>query len=562
MSRWTWGILVVILLFDLWLRGHTFGPSLHARWGFNLWPENGPTATTEPLDCDEAAYAYIGRRILHGDVLYRDLTENKPPGGYWIYALTVALGGANELAIRVMPLPFVLGTIALIWWMVRRFHGTLAAALAACIFAVVSTDPYVFANGANMEHFLNFFSVASLAALIWSSERTGAWGPVLVGALLGMACLVKQIAVIALPLYLLALALRPGRSWRSRCADVAALLGGLGGVLVLAGGVILAQGAARAAFADVVVYGRTIAADSPPDPHAPSHWVRWLTGNSDPRDGSLPWPFGRTDYLVWWGCGAWPLWLAGLVASAALLVQGVRKRDLVQLLLVFWTVAACVQVVLPGMYWPHYYMLPLPGLALVVSVAFANAWKHVFVLKRKRISGILAIVLLLAACAGTVVIQVRDYLGNAPQDLARKFKGGTQWIVLRAFGGEIARRTAGTRSPHLYVWGWQSPLFIYGKIDSPSRHFFADELIKTANRGFPNVRPETRRLLEGRLDEIMHDLESDPPQLILAGHPPFPALDRFLKERYFRSRLDQPIPDGRGLWVEKSYYGTFEGGPR
>ena len=25
-------------------------------------------------------------------MLYRDLTENKPPGGYWLYTLAVALG--------------------------------------------------------------------------------------------------------------------------------------------------------------------------------------------------------------------------------------------------------------------------------------------------------------------------------------------------------------------------------------------------------------------------------------------------------------------------------------
>ena len=46
---------------------------------------------SEPLDCDEAAYAYIGRRLVAGDVLYRDLTENKPPLGYGIYAAGVAV---------------------------------------------------------------------------------------------------------------------------------------------------------------------------------------------------------------------------------------------------------------------------------------------------------------------------------------------------------------------------------------------------------------------------------------------------------------------------------------
>ena len=40
--------------------------------------------------------------------MYRDLTENKPPLGYWLYALAVALGGYNELAIRLLPIPAVL----------------------------------------------------------------------------------------------------------------------------------------------------------------------------------------------------------------------------------------------------------------------------------------------------------------------------------------------------------------------------------------------------------------------------------------------------------------------
>ena len=71
--------------------------------GIDLWPASA--GASEPLDCDEAAYAYIGHRILRGDVMYLDLTENKPPLGYWLYTLTVALGGYHELAIRVMPIP-------------------------------------------------------------------------------------------------------------------------------------------------------------------------------------------------------------------------------------------------------------------------------------------------------------------------------------------------------------------------------------------------------------------------------------------------------------------------
>ena len=119
--RWSRLVLILLLCFDVWYRGHTFGPTVRDAIGIDLWPASA--GASEPLDCDEAAYAYIGHRILRGDVMYRDLTENKPPLGYWLYTLTVALGGYQELAIRVMPIPFVLATIALVWWIALRLGG-------------------------------------------------------------------------------------------------------------------------------------------------------------------------------------------------------------------------------------------------------------------------------------------------------------------------------------------------------------------------------------------------------------------------------------------------------
>ena len=100
----------VLLVASLWYRAHTFAPTISAVSGVNLWP--AASGASEPLDCDEAAYAYIGHRLLRGDVMYRDLTENKPPLGYWLYALAVAIGGYNELAIRLLPIPAVLISIA------------------------------------------------------------------------------------------------------------------------------------------------------------------------------------------------------------------------------------------------------------------------------------------------------------------------------------------------------------------------------------------------------------------------------------------------------------------
>src|SRR5437660_1143755 len=103
--------LVLILAFGVAWRWHTIGPSPISK------PFEGRivrSGETEPLDCDEAAYAYMGRRMLRGDALYRDLSENKPPLGYWLYELAVGLGGATERTIRLMAIPYVLATTALV----------------------------------------------------------------------------------------------------------------------------------------------------------------------------------------------------------------------------------------------------------------------------------------------------------------------------------------------------------------------------------------------------------------------------------------------------------------
>jgi 4-amino-4-deoxy-L-arabinose transferase-like glycosyltransferase len=552
--RWSWIGLLAILLLDIWLRGHTLGPTVRDLVGFAPWPVVAGEA--EPLDCDESAYAYIGRRIVRGDVLYRDLTENKPPGGYWLYALTVSLGGANELAIRLMPIPLVLATIALVWWIGLRLTGPGAACLAAALYAFLSTDPYLFGNGANFEHAINLSSVASLALMIRAADRPRLGLLAAAGMALGIACLIKQVVIANLFLFGFALWTHRGtkgggpRQARSRWPDLAALGAGFALVWALSAAVLFAQGAAADAYDDIVRYGGALASDTPADPHAPPLPVRWFTGNADPR-GNLPWPFGDTDYLVWWGTGSWPLWLAA-VPSLAWLAFG--PPDPARRLVAGWTLSAWVQVALPRLFWQHYYLLPTPGVSLVVGVAlvdFARRAREAIKAShygRALLWGGLAGVWV-AAVGGMVAIQVRDYLLVPSEELTKRYKGGNQWVSLRKLGRDLARRTDGWEDPRLFIWGWQSPLFIYSGLDGVSRHFFADPLMKSyANRYHP--------LIEPRLAEIMNDLRKHPPDLIFAGDPPFPALRDFLSERYLAS--SRAGPDGRGLWVKRSRYRAFE----
>jgi 4-amino-4-deoxy-L-arabinose transferase-like glycosyltransferase len=548
---WARYVLLAILLFDVWWRGHTFGPSVQRESGYALWPV--VTGPTEPLDCDEAAYGYIGRRLNQGAVMYRDLTENKPPGGYAIYALAVAIGGANELTIRVMPIPLVLATIALVWWIALRLHGPVAACVAAFAYAIVSTDPYVYGNGAQLEQAINLFATAALALMVGVLERPSGWRRTALiagaGAMLGLACLVKQVAILHGPLFAWFL-LRPGSRRASWRIDLAALAGGFVAVWAAAVGALAWQGALAEAYDDIVRYGGALAALTPPEPHAPPWWIRWITGNADP-DGRLPPPFGRTNYLVWWGTGAWPFWLAGVAAVARLFVgPTTRTRRLVA----GWTISAWLQVALPGLYWPHYYLLPLPGLAVAVGVVMSQGLRGLFSQDYRplaRARSLIIALAMLAGLGGTAFLQVRDYLLVPPQELTIRYKGGRQWVALRSMGRSLARRSRAWPNPRLFVWGWQSPLYFYSGLDSVTPHFFADPLLRAyAGTRQPLIRP--------RIERIMRDLQTHRPEIIMIGEIPFPELRAFVQASYTPSRLSIRTPDGRGLWVERSRSAAFD----
>lgn len=505
-----------------------------------MWPVvSGPS---EPLDCDEAIYAHMGRRILAGDVLYRDLTENKPPLGYWIYAAGVASFGYTETAIRLLPIPFVLATIVCVWWLGVRFAGAFAGGLAAFLAAVLTTDPFLFGNGSNMEHFMNTFSIASLALMVFGWDRGKTWPFLAAGAMVAAATLVKQVAVVPLAVYGVALLAR-----RSREGLRAAVALGLGFAAALLAAVLVLwlRGAGWDAYVDVIQFGRAMATDVAPEPGAPPGWMRWLTGNADPK-GMLPWPFGDTNYLVWWAGGSWPAWLAlaPCLAHLAFAPTTTPARRLAA----GWIVTSLAEVALPGMYWPHYYLLAAPGAALALGVTAGDCLTGLRT--RFRVADLGGLLVVVAATLGTVGLQVRDYLLCPPRELTVRYKGGGQWVVLRDLGRELDRRRGVFDDPRLFVWGWQSPLFFYGELDHASRHLFVDNLLRDyADRPHPLISP--------RVAEIMDDLRTKRPPLIFVGYPPFPALRDFLMEGYLPSKLVAAGGD-LGLWVAKDRYAAFE----
>ncbi len=75
-----------------------------------------------------------------------------------------------------MAIPFVLGTIAAVWWIAGRLGGPAASCVAAGLYILLSTDPFVFGNGSNMEHFINWFAILALEMTIRGIDRNDGGG--------------------------------------------------------------------------------------------------------------------------------------------------------------------------------------------------------------------------------------------------------------------------------------------------------------------------------------------------------------------------------------------------
>ncbi len=503
--RWCWGSLVVSAALVVALRWHT---------------------VSEPLDCDEAAYAYMAHRWLAGDRLYADVFENKPPGTYLIFAAGIAIGGYQEAAIRLVSLPFVLGTLALLWWFAWRWFGPVSAVLAALVYALVSGDPFTASETSNLEVFMNFFLALSLVATACARGSRGSGWPAAAGLALGAAATVKQVVAPHALVVLALLALDARRAVRGDRLRVwgrraAAFVAGCALPWAACLALCAAQGVAREFLDAVFVYGPALAADAAHASGA-ARLILLITGN---------------EGVGWWGKGLAPLLAMDGVALAS---WAVRREHGALPLVVAWTMASFAEVLLPGMFWQHYYILVVPGLVLIASGGLGRwiaaelprggwGWHGL------RPALPLGMAALLTAAVG--YLQYRHGWSLTPETLLTRHRAGGQFVSQRELGRRL-QLFAGS-DERMFVWGWQSPLYLYSGMDSVTPFFFTDPLMKKeAARYHPLVEPRKAR--------IMTDLDRARPVVVYAGDPPFPQLARFLARKYVQVG---DLSLGRGLYV-------------
>lgn len=154
-----------------------------------------------PIGRDQATYCVIGRGLLHGHELYRELWDNKPPGIFYIYAAIVKIFGPAMWSIGVVDILWLLGISVCIFRFAERTLGKATAFLAVVTNAAMHIRAGYW-NAAQPEAFVMLFIFGSYLWLAGAGPRAklkdaGA------GVLFAAAFWVKYNAVAFLPFLLL-----------------------------------------------------------------------------------------------------------------------------------------------------------------------------------------------------------------------------------------------------------------------------------------------------------------------------------------------------------------------
>ncbi len=185
------------------------------------------------LQTDAGMWAYIGRRILDGGVLYRELWESKPPGIYYVFAAVERIFGSSADSALVWLDGLLTCSILGATYIVARRFASRAACLGVMLLLSLVLCHRVLADwGNNVEKYVALFEVAACGLVL----TAGGGGRVptrwlLAGLCCGLAMLFKQTGVLFMVVGLIAAL----RQWRrqARPQTLLPLLGLVAGAAVV-----------------------------------------------------------------------------------------------------------------------------------------------------------------------------------------------------------------------------------------------------------------------------------------------------------------------------------------
>ena len=124
------------------------------------------------MTTDSGVFAYCGKSIFEGGLMYRDCWDNKPPGVYYLNALAIYLSGSNPFTIWLFQAVWLTIAIVAYFLILRKIWGQGLAALASFGLLFLVLYPDIFEGGNFSETYAILPVVLSIGAF-WAYLRTG-----------------------------------------------------------------------------------------------------------------------------------------------------------------------------------------------------------------------------------------------------------------------------------------------------------------------------------------------------------------------------------------------------
>ena len=266
-------------------------------------------AIAEPLGIDQSLWASAANGMAHGQRLYRDVWEQRPPGIYWIYEAGFRLLGSTPATVVWLDILASAATCLLLFLIARSLSTPLTAALAAALYAVLTMPSWLYGYGGFLERSVceTFIStcvaIATYAAVHVAKRRSLAASFVL-GLAAGAAVVLKPNAGLYFPALLLWIV-----SFRGARGMVAP------GIMAMAGGAVVPALALLWLWRlDLLLDARIAVLD----------FNRYYVGQGFVPGGYLV-NFAKA---VWLRIKTDPLWLAGIIGAGVAVGDFVRRRTM------------------------------------------------------------------------------------------------------------------------------------------------------------------------------------------------------------------------------------------
>jgi len=382
-----------------------------------------------------------------GGRLYADGgVDNKGPVVFWVYAAAFKLFGLYNLtAVHLFKVAVVLATAGVVALIAKRLYGFHAAWIAALLYVAFTAAGYPKLAAANTEVLMMLPLSASFLLLLdrrWAAA----------GALLALACMTKQVAVLQLALFPLAGVLLT-RDWRP----------------VLAGGAGFAAGLA-VLLAAVAATGSL------------SGWWHWTVASVLTGYGPSAWSGGQLAGSIAGGLVPWLEAAVGLLLAA---LAGLRRS---QPLLAGWLATATLGALAGGHFFGHYF-IEIVGPAAVLAVGFLAEWR--WAARRPLAAALATGALALPAVLFTAGDYSVDVVPRSPVEA---------YVAAHTQPGE-----------HIFVWGNSPEVYLYSD-RLPATRF--PGFLRGFPRA-SGARPVNWDLNVNVWIDVVHDFEAHRPALIV-----------------------------------------------